>query len=145
MFTHSLIIRVAYADTDQMGFVHHSRYVIFYETASTEALRKLGIRYKDIEESGVAMPVVSMKIDYIKPAYYDELLSVKTMIRKMPSARMKFEYECYNEANILINTAETTLAFIDKQNRKPCHSPDVILKALLPFFTEKFEGQKSEY
>jgi acyl-CoA thioester hydrolase len=136
MYTHETTIRVSYADTDQMGLVHHSNYAIFCETARWEAMRELGICYKDMEDNGMLMPVISMKFDFIKPAYYDELITIKTTISKMPKARMKFEYELYNENKVLINKAEVCLAFVKKDNNKPCFPPEYCLTALKKYFSE---------
>ena len=134
MFTHNIIIRVSYADTDQMEIVHHSKYVLYCETARSEAIRELGITYKMIEASGIFMPVVSMKIDYLKPAYYDELLTVKTILRELPKTRMIFENEFYNEQGILLNTAKVTLVFVNKETRKLCSPPDFLIESLNKYF-----------
>jgi len=134
MFKHNISIRVGYADTDQMGIVHHSRYVLFCETARSEAIRELGITYKEVEESGIYMPVATMKFDFMKPALYDELLTVKTIVREMPRSRMIFENEFYNSDNVLLGKAEVTLAFVNKKSRKPCLPPEFLITALQPFF-----------
>ncbi|HNW69432.1 MAG TPA: thioesterase family protein [Bacteroidales bacterium] len=130
MIIHETSFRVKYSDTDQMGFMHHSNYAKYYETARWEAMRELGLSYKEMEEQGIFMPVISMKFDFIKPAYYDDLLSVKTMIHKCSGARIKFEYELVNQTGVLINTAEITLAFIIKETHKPCLPPEYFTKTL---------------
>ena len=137
MFEHSFQIRVRYAETDQMGFVHHSNYVQYYEAARWEAMRELGICYKGMEDSGILMPVIAMNYEFIKPAFYDELLTVKTIITDLPKARMKFEYELYNEKTELISKATTTLAFIKKVTHKPCPPPDCLISALNNSFIQK--------
>jgi len=134
MFTHKMSIRVGYADTDQMGIVHHSKYVLYCETARSEAIRELGITYKQIEESGIFMPVISMKLNYIKPAFYDEILTVNTIVHDLPKAKMIFENEFYNSQGVLLNTAEVTLAFVNKETRKTCLAPEFLIKTLEPFF-----------
>lgn len=134
MFTHLTEIRVGYAETDQIGFVHHSNYVKYYETARWEAMRELGLCYKDMEEKGIYMPVISMKFDFIKPAFYDDLLTVKTMINELPRARIKFKYELTNQSGDLINTAEITLAFIMKETLRPCLPPEYFTNTLKDFF-----------
>ena len=134
MFTHSTLIRVGYADTDQMGVVHHSKYVLYCETARSEAIRDLGITYKDVEENGIFMPVATMKFDFMKPALYDEMLTVKTILREIPRSRMIFENELYNSNGILLSTAEVSLAFINKETRKPCLPPQFLLQTLQPYF-----------
>ncbi|MBI5217820.1 MAG: acyl-CoA thioesterase [Bacteroidia bacterium] len=137
MFIHETKIRVGYADTDQMGYAHHSNYAKYCETARWEAMRELGINYKEIEEKGILMPVISMKFDFIKPAFFDDLLTVKTIIKNLPKARMIFEYELYNESGILISTAEITLAFIREETRKACIPPEYCLQPLMEYFFVK--------
>lgn len=130
MILHETTIRVNYSDTDQMGFVHHSNYAKFYENARWEAMNNLGLNYKELEGAGIFMPVISMKFDFIRPAFYDDELTVKTMIHDLPRARIKFEYELFNPSGILINTAEITLAFIRKETLKPCLPPEYFTKKL---------------
>jgi acyl-CoA thioester hydrolase len=130
MIEHETIFRVGYVDTDQMGFVHHSNYAKIYEAARWEAMREIGLPYKEIEDKGIYMPVISMKFDFIKPAFYDDVLTVKTIIRELPRARMKFEYEIYNQNGDLINKAQITLAFVVKKTLKPCIPPEYFLKSL---------------
>jgi acyl-CoA thioester hydrolase len=134
MIEHETIFRVGYADTDQMGFVHHSNYAKFYEAARWETMREMGLQYKEIENKGIYMPVISMKFDFIKPAFYDDVLTIKTIIREMPRARMKFEYELYNQSGDLINTAEIILAFVVKESLKPCIPPEYFLQSLQKHF-----------
>jgi len=137
MFTHITRIRVGYTDTDQMGFLHHSKYVVFCETARIEAMRALGTCYKEIEDMGIFMPVISMNFKFIRPAFYDDLLTVKTILRDVPKARMKFEYEFYNEPGMMINSAEVTLTFINSKTRKPCFPPNVLIESLKTYFLSK--------
>jgi len=117
-----------------MGFVHHSNYVRYYETARWEAMRELGLCYKEMEETGIYMPVISMKFDFIKPAFYDDLLTVKTMINELPRARITFEYELFNQSMDMINKAEITLAFIMKESLRPCLPPEYFTKTLQELF-----------
>lgn len=134
MFTNITKVRVGYSDTDQMTFVHHSNYVKYYENARWEAFRALGISYKDIEASGVLMPVISMKFDFLKPAFYDDLLTIKTTIKKYPRARVVFNYELFNESGELINSSEVVLAFLEKDTLLPCLPPENIMMALKEYF-----------
>jgi len=141
MFSHKTLIRVGYTDTDQMGFLHHSKYVVFCETARIEAMRELGACYKETEDRGIFMPVISMNFNFIRPAFYDDLLTVKTILREMPRARMKFEYEFYNESGIKTTTAEVTLAFMNNKTRKACLPPDFLLESLNKYFlVNELEG-----
>ena len=131
------MLRVAYSDIDKMEFVHHSNYLKYYENARWEAMRELGIPYNSIEESGIYMPVISMQITYIKPAFYDEVLTVNTTIKEMPAVTIKFYYELINELGELINKAEITLAFIKSLTLKPCHPPEYCIDVLRKFILEK--------
>ncbi|WP_192821559.1 thioesterase family protein [Rufibacter sp. LB8] len=135
MFTSEVQIRVRYAETDQMGYVYYGNYGAYYEVARTEAFRKLGIHYKEMEQDGVMMPVLEMRCKYIRPARYDDLLTVKLLLKEKPSgARIKFEYEVYNEAQELLNVGETTMVFVDMQTARPTPIPVGILTKLDPYY-----------
>lgn len=123
-------IRTWYKDTDQMGIVHHSNYVSYFEAARGEAMRKLGFTYKEMEARGIMMPVVDVKLHYISPAYYDELLTFVIRVEKMPMARIEFLYEVYNEADKLITTGSVTLGFMHSDTRKPCRAPQWFVDVL---------------
>lgn len=135
MYSHDYHIRVRYGDTDQMGFVYYGNYAYYYEQARAEAIRAGGITYKEIEESGIMMPIVRMSTKYIAPAYYDELLTVKTTIPFMPGRIITFRYEIRNEKGELINEGETELIFMDAQTRRIKSAPDAIVKVLKPYFS----------
>lgn len=120
MFAHSTKIRVRYAETDQMGYMYYGNYAQFYEVGRVEMLRSIGMTYRSMEDDGIMMPVLEMRTKYIKPALYDEEITVKVIIEKMPSVRIHFKYELFNEAQDLINIGETTLVFIDIKKNKPC-------------------------
>ncbi len=134
MYSHSSKIRVRYADTDQMGYMYYGNYAEFYEVGRVEMLRSLGMTYKSMEDKGIIMPVTELKCKYIKPALYDEEITVKVTIAKMPSLRINFLYELYNEKKELINLGETTLVFIDKEKNKPCLPSDDFLSRLRVYF-----------
>ena len=127
-------IRVRYADTDRMGYVYYGNYPTYYEVARTEALRQLKSSYKKLEEKGIAMPVHTLNIKYIKPAFYDELITIKTFIKEKPERRMVFQYEVYNENNELLNKADTTLAFVSIETGKPCRAPEWFVKLFDGYF-----------
>ena len=135
MYTFETKIRVRYAETDQMGFVYYGNYATYYEVARVEALRDLGITYKELEKQGILMPVLENYSKYLAPGRYDELLTVKVIIKKRPGVKIVFNYEIYNEAKELINTGETKLAFIDTATGKPCRMPDEMAKAMSGYFT----------
>jgi acyl-CoA thioester hydrolase len=117
-------IRVRYGETDQMGFVYYGNYPEYYEVGRTEALRQLGTSYKQLEDEGILMPVIKMNVRYIKPGRYDDLLTVKTIVKEVPRTRMEFVYEIYNESGELINVGETTLIFLSKERNKPVACPE---------------------
>ena len=136
MYKFETEIRVRYAETDQMGFVYYGNYAMYYEVARVEALRALGISYKVLENNGVMMPVLENWSKYIRPAKYDDLLTVRLMLKKIPEMRITFEYEVFNEEKNLINLGSTTLVFLEKDTGKPIQVPDVILDVLKPFFND---------
>ena len=134
MFSFETNIRVRYAETDQMGYVYYGNYAVYYEVARVESLRHLGLSYRDLEESGIIMPVMENCTKYLIPARYDELLKVKVSIKKKPGIKILFCYEIFNEEGNLINTGETKLAFIDKSTARPCRIPEVMKNVLYPYF-----------
>jgi acyl-CoA thioester hydrolase len=134
MVEHWHEIRVRYAETDQMGVVHHSRYAVYLEEARTQAMRDFGIPYSSLEAAGVALPLMSLESKFIKSAKYDDVIKIKTTIPKMPTVRMEIEYEIFVE-DVLINTSKTTLVFTDKNNLKPIRCPQEVLDNLSPHFS----------
>ena len=123
-------IRVRYAETDQMGVVHHGNYALYLEMARIEWLRKLGISYKSMEEEGIGLPVVSLSINFKKSALYDDVIKVKTQLKKQPTALVQFEYELTNQNDELLCTAEVVLAFMDMKTKRPTRPPKYFLEAL---------------
>lgn len=136
MYQHETYIRVRYAETDQMGVVYYGNYPQYYEVGRVEAIRSLGFTYKQIEENGVMMPVTGMNIKYVRPAKYDELLRLVTIVKDLPDKRITFRTEIYNEDNDLINFGDVTLAFVDIQSRKAIGIPDFILNKFSLYFTK---------
>lgn len=117
-----------------MGYVYYGFYAMYYEVARVESLRQLGVTYKEMEEMGVMMPVLENHSVYLAPARYDEVLRIVTTLRKMPSVKVTFEYEIFNEQNKLIHQGTTLLAFIDRQSGRPCRPPQMMQQVLEPFF-----------
>ena len=136
MFSSTTTVRVRYAETDQMGYVYYGNYAQYFEVGRVEAMRQLGYSYKDIEESGVIMPVLDLQVKFIKPGRYDEELTIKTTIKELPGVRIRFEYEINDEQGILICTGETSLVFLDPERNKPCRAPEGILDALRPYIKD---------
>lgn len=117
-----------------MGFCYYGNYPSFYEAGRTELMRSLGMSYRELEEKGILMPVLSMNIQYINSAYYDDEIRVKTIVKKMPSAKITFYYEIYDKHNTLINKAETVLAFLNAKTMKPCRPPAFFIELLKKYF-----------
>jgi acyl-CoA thioester hydrolase len=134
MYQSETSVRVRYGETDQMGYVYYGFYAMYYEVARVEALRKLGVTYREIEHMGIIMPVLENKSKYIAPARYDEQLRIVTTILQKPSVKITFEYEIFNEQNTLIHKGETTLVFVDRQTNRPCRPPKEMEDVLDPFF-----------
>lgn len=123
-------IRIRYGETDQMGVVYHGNYPLYLEMGRIEWLRKLGISYKKMEESGIILPVISLSLNFKQPAYYDDVINVKTQLKNKPTAKIEFEYEITNGQGEMITTATVVLAFIDKNLNKPVRVPKYILDAI---------------
>ena len=123
-------IRVRYGETDQMGVVHHGNYALYMEMGRTEWLRKFGISYKKMEEDGIMLPVISLGLNFKKSACYDDVINVKTQLKKMPTATIEFDYEITNERGEIITLGNTVLAFIDMKSKRPIRAPKYILDLL---------------
>ena len=123
-------VRVRYAETDQMGVVYHGNYAQYFEMGRVEWLRNLGVSYKWMEENGIMLPVVSLTMNYKKPARYDELLTLKTSLKKQASVKIEFDYELYNEKEELLTTGNSVLVFVDMKTGRPIAPPLYILELL---------------
>ena len=111
--------------------VYHGNYAQYLEVARIEWLSDLGVSYKKMEENGVMLPVYDMRYSFLKPAFFDDLLTVKTTLRKIPRASIVFDYEIYNQNQELLTRAETTLVFVDMKTNRPTRCPQYILDLLL--------------
>ena len=130
MIVNETQLRVQYYETDQMGVVHHSNYIRYFETGRTEFMRHLGLFYKALEDSGIAMPITNVEVRYFHPAYYDDILFIRSSVKELPKARITFYYEIYNEERKLLASGSTTLAFIDKATGRPRRTPEAMIQAL---------------
>jgi len=119
--------RVRYGETDQMGVVYHGNYAQYMEMGRVEWLRKMGISYKKMEENGIMLPVISLQVNYKKPAVYDDLITVRTILKKTPSVKIEFDFEIYNEAREILAEAMVVLAFIDIKRNRPVKCPQYLL------------------
>lgn len=135
MFVFETKIRVRYAETDQMGVVYHSNYFQYFEVARAECIRSLGITYSDLEKSGIIMPVVEVHCKYLRPALYDELLSVKVILKELPmDHKISFTHEVYNEKNVLLANGDVTLFFLNAPTKQRSKIPAVLYDKLKPYF-----------
>lgn len=134
MLSHYTNFRVRYSETDQMGYVYYGNYAQYFEVGRVEWLRNLGISYKTMETEGIMLPVINLHINYLKPAKYDDLLTLKTTILKKPGIRIDFSYELFNEQQELLVTAATTLVFVDMSKNKPTKCPPILLEKIDELF-----------
>lgn len=134
MYSSETKLRVRYGETDQMGYAYYGNYAQYYEVGRVEAMRSIGMSYRELEEQGIMLPVYTFSIKYLKPSLYDDEITIRTTIPSLPKARLHFEYECYNAAGELLNTGETTLVFIDKGTKRPCGVPANFLEKMKGYF-----------
>ncbi len=134
MYTHETHYRVTYGDTDQMKYVYYGHYARLFEIGRVEAMRAIGFSYRQFEAEGVMMPVLELQCKYLKPAFYDELLTIRTCVAEMPGVRIFFVHDIFNEAGEHIHHGKTTLVFMQMSNSRPCKIPTHFAAALQPFF-----------
>jgi len=130
MMKSSTKTRIRYSETDQMGVVYHGNYAQFFEMGRTEWLRSLGLSYKDMENSGLMLPVIAINFNFIKSALYDDVLTIHTFLKKEPLVKIEFTYEIKNQKNELICTGSSVLAFMQIKTMKPTRCPEYLLKGL---------------
>jgi len=134
MFQSETSVRVRYGETDRMGYVYYGNYAMYFEVGRVEAIRDLGLSYRELEESGIMLPVADMSVKYLRPAFYDDLLTIRTTIPELPGTRLKFQYEILNQQNLLLTKGETTLVFVSAETMKPRPAPDAFLEKIRPYF-----------
>jgi acyl-CoA thioester hydrolase len=135
MYTSETKIRVRYAETDQMNVVYHGNYAQYFEVGRVESIRRLGLSYKDVEASGVIMPVIEWTAKFIRPAHYDDLLTVRTTINKWPvDYRIEFQQEVFNEHGKLLTTGKVLLYFLTADTRETTAMPEQMARTLRPYF-----------
>lgn len=122
-FKHVSEVRVRYGETDQMGYCYYGNYAMYFEVGRVEAMRSLGMSYRELEESGVMLPVSHFEVDYYKPALYDDLLKVETAIVGIEGPRLFFEYQIVNEKDVPLCKGKTTLVFVNKDKMRPIQPP----------------------
>ena len=130
MKDHLSILKVRYAETDQMGVVHHGNYAQYLEIARIDWLEKIGISYKSMEKNGIMLPVYEMNFKFKKSAFFDDQLKIITSLRQTPDVKIIFDYKIYNQDGELLTTANTVLVFMDAKTRRPIRCPDYVLEKL---------------
>lgn len=130
MFSNSSHVRIRYSETDQMGYCYYGNYAQFFEIGRVETLRAIGVSYKELEERGIMLPVLELNVKYIKPALYDDLIEIKTILRKVPTAKIEFDYEIYNEKKELLTKGYTSLVFISSETMKPIQAPKDLIEKI---------------
>ncbi len=137
MYESTTQLRVRYAETDQMNVVYYGNYAQYFEVGRVESIRQLGMNYKDMEHSGVILPVVEMHIKYLRPAIYDDLITIKTTLREMPKDhRIEFFQEVFNEQNKLLTSGKVVLYFLDAATRRKTTIPPEMKEKLEPYFEQ---------
>lgn len=134
MYQNETKVRVRYAETDQMGIVYYGVYPQYFELGRVEAMRELGMTYREMEEKGTMLPVKNLEINYHGSARYDDLLTIKTTITEMPGVRLSFNHEVLNEEGELLTTGKVVLVFVSSETRRPKKAPQDFLDTIAPFF-----------
>ena len=124
-------VRVRYGETDQMGYVYYGNYASYFEVGRVEWLRDLGVSYKEMENNGIMLPVSNLNVTYLKPAKYDDLITIKTTLKKIPTAKIEFDFEIFNVQNELLTKGYTSLVFIDMKRNKPTRCPKYLLDKII--------------
>lgn len=136
MYAHETQIRVRYGETDQMGYLYYGHYAQYYEVGRVETIRSLGLSYKELEEvHGIWLPVVSLEMRFARPAHYDDLLTVRTEIRKLPDEHIVFHVEIRNARQKMVNAGRVRLCFFEARSKKVVPAPDMLLTQLSPYFS----------
>jgi len=129
LYKHTINIRVRYAETDKMGYVYYGNYATYFEVGRVELLRSLGISYRKLEEQGILLPVVNLNVDYKKPAFYDDNLTLETILTDLPGVKIVFHY-ALKRGEELLSKAQTTLVFLNAESGRPVKCPEEILNEL---------------
>ena len=138
MLQHSTQLRVRYGETDQMGYLYYGHYAQYYEVGRAEMIRSLGLSYREMEEvHGILMPVMSLTMRFVRPALYDELLTIQTTLKKLPGMTITFHMEIFNETEKLVNGGTVKLCFIDAKTKASIPAPDYLVNQLKSYFLEK--------
>jgi len=135
MFISTTDIRVRYGETDQMGYLYYGNYALYYEVGRAEAIRSLGFTYAELEKQGIIMPVAELNVKYLRPVYYDDLITIKTILKTLPvDHKIQFHSELYNQEGKLLNVGVTTLVFLHADTKQKYGMPPIMMERLSPFF-----------
>ena len=135
MYEFNTQVRVRYAEADPMNVVYYGNYAQYFEVGRVESLRNLGISYKGIEDMGIMLPVVELNIKYLRPAKYDDLLTIKSQIKELPTEhKIVFDQEIYNEEGKLLTIGKVKLYFMDSKLGKRASMPSSMLEKLSSYF-----------
>ena len=138
MFISETTVRVRYAETDQMNVVYHGNYAQYFEVGRAESIRKMGLTYKDMEAMGISMPIIEWQAKFIRPAHYDDLLTIKTLLKELPTDhRIEFHQEVYNEKEKLLTTGKVVLYFINMITKEKTNMPEMLRDKLEVFFSKE--------
>ena len=138
MYTHETQTRVRYGETDQMGYLYYGNYALYYEVGRAEMIRDLGLSYKDMESKlGIMMPVMSLQMRFVRPALYDELVTIRTTLRELPTSTITFHMELFNEKKKLLNGGSVKLCFVEMATNRTVAPPQYLMGKLQPFFKDR--------
>lgn len=129
--SHDYKMRTWYSETDQMGIIHHSNYIKYFEAARCDFMRSLGLSYAEVEARGIMMPILDVASHYISPLYFDEEITVKISLYEEPKVRITFHYQIINSQGKVANTGSTTLGFMYSDTRRPTRVPEWFLKMII--------------
>jgi acyl-CoA thioester hydrolase len=135
MYAYDTQLRVRYGETDQMGYLYYGHYAQYFEVGRVETIRSLGLSYKELEEvHGIWLPVVSLDMRFVRPAYYDDLVTIHTEIRRLPDTHIVFHCELYNEKKKLLNAGRVRLCFFEARSKKVIQAPEFLLEKLRMYY-----------
>jgi acyl-CoA thioester hydrolase len=128
-------LRVRYAETDMMGIVYHAHYLAWFEVGRTELLRQHGIPYRDLEEAGYRLPVIEVQARYLRPALYDDVVTIVSRMKERPAVRLRLDYEVHARGQKLV-TGHTLHAFINRQG-EPVRPPATFVERMRELFEQR--------
>ncbi len=128
--SHEFKMRTWYVETDQMGIIHHSNYIRYFEAARCDFMRSLGLSYAEVEARGIMMPILDVASHYISPLYFDEEITIKVSLYEEPKVRIEFHYEVINSKGKVANIGTTTLGFMHSDSRRPTRVPEWFLEMI---------------